>query len=116
MNAATCSALEAGRAEAWIEAATHGVDALRELQAAIGAEIVTERHRQLLEAADRCGVAYKTCGAGGGDFGIALATDPERLAAFGERALAAGARPVELRLEASGACVAEGRDEPTEGA
>ncbi len=116
VDALTCSALDAGRAEAWIASARGWFDALLELQAALGVEIVTAPHRRLAEFAAEAGVAYKTCGAGGGDFGVALATDPERLAAFGRRTSAAGARPVELRIEPSGACVAEGRGEPTEGA
>lgn len=47
-------------------------------------------HEQLAEHALACGVGYKPCGAGGGDFGIAFAMNPDALAAFAACATAAG--------------------------
>jgi phosphomevalonate kinase len=53
-----------------------------ELGARSGADIVGEDHARLMNLAERSGVLYKACGAGGGDLGVALATDATRLAGF----------------------------------
>ncbi|EIL96926.1 hypothetical protein UUA_16568, partial [Rhodanobacter thiooxydans LCS2] len=50
----------------------------------------------------RLGVVYKTCGAGGGDIGIALATDTARLQAFRQAASAAGFPVLDLHPAAAG--------------
>lgn len=104
-NALTRQALELGSAAVWTAAARRWLDALIELQAALGLEIVTEPHRVLADAAAEHGVAYKTCGAGGGDFGIALSDDPQALASFRAAASALDRRPVELKLDLAGARV-----------
>ncbi|EIM03110.1 hypothetical protein UUC_07101, partial [Rhodanobacter denitrificans] len=58
-------------------------------------------HRALAALAARLGVAYKTCGAGGGDIGIALATDAARLQAFRRAASAAGFPVLDLHPAAA---------------
>jgi phosphomevalonate kinase len=92
-----------GDARSFIDAASAYAHAIRELGAAMGCEIETDAHRRMNALAQRLGVVYKTCGAGGGDFGAALDTDPERLAAFAAEAARAGAVPVDLAVAAEGA-------------
>ncbi|MEO0574922.1 MAG: hypothetical protein AAF004_05615 [Pseudomonadota bacterium] len=43
-------------------------------------------HAQLLPVAEQCGVVYKPCGAGGGDFGVALSASASALDAFAAEA------------------------------
>lgn len=48
----------------------------------MGAAIFTPEHLQVLELAERFGLAYKVSGAGGGDLGLAFGADPQALARF----------------------------------
>jgi phosphomevalonate kinase len=66
------------------------VAALSEFDADYGLGIMDAGHAELIEMAQRCGVMYKPCGAGGGDTGIVLSDDPDRLSDFVAQALARG--------------------------
>lgn len=55
-----------------------------------GVAIVSAEHAALAILARRSGCVYKSCGAGGGDTGIVLATDARALTDFSERAESAG--------------------------
>jgi len=55
---------------------------LEELDAAAKIGIWSEQHRAIKALAKNCGVVYKTSGAGGGDFGLAIGDDPEKLERF----------------------------------
>ncbi len=55
-----------------------------------GIDIVCAEHRALSALAGDCGVVYKSCGAGGGDVGVAIGRDPDALAHFCRRSAAAG--------------------------
>ncbi len=59
-------------------------------------------HGALSRAAIDDGVVYKPCGAGGGDIGIALATDASRLDEFVERACAMGFRHLDFGIDLAG--------------
>lgn len=78
------------------------VDTLRSRLAALGElsgiDIVSAPHQRLAALAADQGVVYKPSGAGGGDCGIAFATDPQALAAFCQAAEAAGFQPLESDL------------------
>jgi phosphomevalonate kinase len=78
--------------------------ALAELGRAGGVDIVTREHVKIAEAAAASGVVYKTCGAGGGDIGIAFATDPDRLTDFGRRLDVAGFQMLALARDSRGLC------------
>src|SRR5699024_8449957 len=78
--------------------------ALDALGSASGIVIVGDEHRHIGEPAARCNVIYKTSGAGGGDIGIAMTTDPDRLAAF-RTAIAADYRTVEMTIDPQGLTV-----------
>ena len=66
-------------------------------------DIVTAAHRRLAEFGGRCGVIYKSCGAGGGDLGIALALDPAALREFETGISDCGGVPLNLSISGSGA-------------
>jgi phosphomevalonate kinase len=97
-------------AEAFVAAAAAYGDAIAALAAAMRVEVISEAHRALLGAAQRLGTTYKTCGAGGGDFGIALDTDRKRVTAFAAAAAECGAVPVHLRVAPQGAASEAVRD------
>jgi phosphomevalonate kinase len=84
------AAASAADAATLIETVAAYALALDRLGHASGLDIISAEHRTLGELATRHGVTYKTCGAGGGDIGIALATDAERLQAFGRAAATSG--------------------------
>jgi phosphomevalonate kinase len=90
------AAADAASATALLEAVAAYAQALERLAAASGLDIFCPEHRALAALAARLGVVYKTCGAGGGDIGIALAMDPARLQAFRQAASAAGFAVLEL--------------------
>lgn len=83
-------AVAATSAIALLEAVAAYALALDRLATASGLDIFCAEHRALATLATRLGVTYKTCGAGGGDIGIALATDAGRLQRFRQAATAAG--------------------------
>lgn len=76
--------------------------ALQHLDARSGLGIVSVEHARLAAIASSAGVVYKSCGAGGGDLGIALSLDPERLARFDADLLRHRFLPVPLSVDAPG--------------
>ena len=87
---------------ALLEAIAAYAAGLARLGAASGLDIVSAGHRVLVAIAQACGVVYKTCGAGGGDIGIALTTDVERLGAFRQRVAQAGLHTLDVQLDPCG--------------
>ena len=102
---AGCAAARGDDAAAWIEAFTAYGRGLADLGEAIGVEIVTAEHRQIGDEAGRLGVAYKVSGAGGGDLGLACATEPQALAAFTKRITDRGFRVINVSLAEHGLVV-----------
>lgn len=96
-------------AEVLVEACAEYAELLGALGKAMGMPVMSEPHRRLAALGRDCGVVYKSCGAGGGDLGIALATDPERLRAFVKRGSDRDGVPLDLNLSANGACIATRR-------
>jgi len=95
-------AVAAVSSSGFLDAVDHFWDALDGLGRAIGMPITSEEHRHLRRLARNAGVRYKPSGAGGGDFGLAFDTDPERLAAMAGRAEEAGYETVDLGLDPVG--------------
>ena len=60
-------------------------------------------HRALAERAAGAGIVYKPCGAGGGDIGVALATNRASLASFETIAARSGFSRIALSIDPSGA-------------
>ena len=81
---------------------------------AMGKEVMTAPHRRLAKHGHECGVVYKSCGAGGGDLGIALARDAEKLRAFELGVSDCGGVPLNLAISEFGA-EAAWRPEPESG-
>ena len=76
--------------------------ALAGLGAASGLDILSAEHAQIRALADSIGVAYKPCGAGGGDIGVAVATDPDKLSHLKKRLAEMGVRTLPVRLDPGG--------------
>lgn len=81
-SGAALQAAEHGDGEAFVAALTASGSGLAALADAASLPIFAGGHEQLLAIAGACQVAYKPCGAGGGDLGIASACDASRLSAF----------------------------------
>lgn len=62
----------------FLDAAARYAAALDAFGTATGLPIHSAEHRALADIARQHGVVFKPCGAGGGDFGVALCDDPER--------------------------------------
>ncbi len=73
------AAVRGDDADALLRAAAGYADALRLLGEASGVGIFSAEHLRLAELARASAVIYKSCGAGGGDVGVAFATDPQAL-------------------------------------
>ena len=95
-------AVKGGASEDFLDAVDLFWNALDGLGEAIEMPIASEEHQRLRRLACGCGVQYKPSGAGGGDFGLAFDTDPERLAALTTRAEGEGFEVVDLRLDSVG--------------
>lgn len=91
-----------GDAATVVEAAAAYAEALAGLGRASGADIISAEHVKIGGIAADCGVTYKTCGAGGGDVGVALTTDGNRLAQFGRRIEQTGFRMLDLATDPNG--------------
>lgn len=105
LNAIAVTAAEAvaqGHGREFVEAAAAYAVALQVFGAACGLEIFSAQHRRLTELAGACGVGYKPCGAGGGDFGVAFALDDERLQQARRAIVEAGFRCVPLAVDEHG--------------
>lgn len=61
-----------------------------------GIPVVTDVHRQAMTLARQAGAAYKPCGAGGGDLGVAAAVDASALERLADSLLGTGLEPIEL--------------------
>ena len=99
---AAAAAFTAGAVGSLLEAVAAYAAGLARLGVASGLDIVSAEHRVIAAIAAGCGVTYKTCGAGGGDVGIALTADAGRLQAFRERVEQAGLQVLDVQLEPHG--------------
>jgi len=77
-------------------------DVMERLGHAAGIPIFSDEHVALHRLALDCGLSYKPSGAGGGDVGIGFSNDPEAVAAFAERAAAAGFPRLDLEIDPVG--------------
>lgn len=75
---------------------------LASLSESSGVGIASREHHQIGAVADACRVVYKSCGAGGGDVGVAMATDSLALAEFRRRLLRRGWQLLDLEMDARG--------------
>jgi phosphomevalonate kinase len=101
-------AARASDGRALVDAISSYGNALRRFGAASGIEIYGPAHERLATLAREHGAAYKPCGAGGGDVGVACSDDAATLDALrvsiegaGFRALALAVDPVGLQVQPS---------------
>ena len=99
---AAAAAAAAADAATLLEAVAAYALALDCLGSSSGLDIISAEHRALGALAARHGVTYKSCGAGGGDVGIALATDADRLHAFRQAATQSGFTLLNLQPSIAG--------------
>ena len=76
--------------------------ALKRLDEAADLGIFTSAHRRAEQCANRYNLAYKPCGAGGGDVGAVFAESPHRLQEFEKAAAAAGLTILNLEISGHG--------------
>ncbi len=100
--AATALAWQSGNVDTVISASEKYVNALRRFGVDHGLGIFEAGHDALVQDALANGFVYKPCGAGGGDVGIALATETAQLDAFAQRAAAAGFRRLDIDIDDNG--------------
>jgi mevalonate kinase len=105
-SAGALAAWQAGDATAVLTAIATFARALRELDEAGGIGIWAGGHARLAALAAGHGACYKPSGAGGGDYGLALAERPGPLADLRRAAAAAGYRCLDRQLAAPGLRVA----------
>ncbi len=95
-------------AEAFLEALAVYAEALERLDRAASIGIFGPAHRSGQGIAERVGVVYKPCGAGGGDAGIGVARDASVAAAFARQAAQAGLTVVPMAFGGRGVDVRVG--------
>ncbi len=100
--AATATAWRSGSAAAVMAAYVEYIDALMNFSVDHGLGIFEAGHEALVQRANADGLVYKPCGAGGGDIGIALATDSAQLKTFVERAAESGFRHLDFDIDMTG--------------
>ena len=99
---AIAMAWKSGKADAVMAASRNYNAALMTFSVDHDLGIFEAGHDILARAALADGLVYKPCGAGGGDVGIALATDREQLSAFTKRAKASGFEQLDIGLDSNG--------------
>ncbi|MGH8829143.1 MAG: mevalonate kinase family protein [Jiangellaceae bacterium] len=99
------TAVRHGDGAALLDAVTSYAELLARFGADSGSDIVSREHREIGAAAAASGVPYKTCGAGGGDIGIALAANVGKLAEFRRLIGQAGFRALDLAVDPQGLSV-----------
>ena len=104
---AGCRAASDGDAAGFLAAVAEYGKGLEALGRAMGVDLVTAEHRLIGLEARKLGVVYKISGAGGGDLGLALSSQPEDLAAFKARVADLGFQVVELTMDRQGLVVEE---------
>ena len=100
--ATAAAAWRSGDADAVMTAHGEYGDALMRFSVDHDLDIFEAGHEALSRAAIDDGVVYKPCGAGGGDIGIALATDASRLDEFVGHACAMGFRHLDFAIDPTG--------------
>lgn len=102
------AAARASDGDAFLASLTAYGEALEALGSASGTNILSAPHRRLRVLAGRHGVAYKPCGAGGGDIGVGMSADPDALDRFRGSLAAERFEPLSLNIDPRGVAVRAG--------
>ena len=100
--AAAAEAWASGDAGRVLAATAAYADALRAFSDEQDLDVFAAGHDAMSRAADRQGLVYKPCGAGGGDVGIVLGRDDDSVASFAESAEARGFSKLDIVLDPDG--------------
>lgn len=95
-------AIERSDADALVEQIACYGELMGTIGREMGVAIVDESHASIRARAEGLGVAYKPCGAGGGDLGMAAATDPGLLHELEQWLEARGYTPLALTIDVRG--------------
>ncbi|MFK7954967.1 MAG: mevalonate kinase [Lysobacterales bacterium] len=106
LSLAACQAARQNQPEEFLEATGQFSARLANLDQCSQLGVWTDSHSKIADIARRCGVFYKTSGAGGGDCGLALDKDPDKLEYFRAKAQAGGFPGWHLGAENQGLTVA----------
>ena len=99
---AVIDALTMGDMEAFLEGFTDYGARMGTMGGLIERSVVTPAHKALAQLATAERVGYKPSGAGGGDIGLMLSQDPDRLAHLAGEIEALGMMSIELKVDADG--------------
>ena len=89
-------------AHSFLDALARYAEALRQMDDAAGIGIFGPAHHAAAQVAEETGVAYKPCGAGGGDIGMAASDSTARLDAFLAATTERGLTPVATEIDPLG--------------
>ena len=78
------------------------IEALRSMDRASELGIWGSGHNEAALAAEHLGITYKPCGAGGGDVGVGISTEPDRNTMFEESVLGLGFTVLDLAITNKG--------------
>lgn len=80
----------------------------RELDSKSNLEIWSAQHETMFRLASEVGAVYKPSGAGGGDIGVVIATEPQRLAELRRKVSNSSVIPLDLRKDTNGVRIEKG--------
>lgn len=81
--------------------------ALRSFDESSGLGIFANEHKAISAAAEKYGLCYKPCGAGGGDIGVVLYTEDDELNALEQHLASNGIRLLPLGMDRAGLVIGE---------
>lgn len=88
--------------DGWLMAATSFIATLKQFAAQTNLPIFCSPHSELMTLAQEYGILYKPTGAGGGDLGVAMATNQPALQAFCAQAINLGLQTISLNVDPVG--------------
>lgn len=101
-NASETVASSVGQAADFLDALRYFVEIQEFIDSGSRIGIWGPQHRAMKSLANREGVLYKPSGAGGGDIGLAMSTDPEVLDRLVENAEKMGLKEIDVQVEDAG--------------
>ncbi len=104
----TIAALSRGDCTAFLEGFTEYGVRMGTMGGLMGRDVVTEAHSGFCEMARTMGMAYKPCGAGGGDVGLFLSEDRDQLASLQRRLAELQVESIALSIAQAGLLVQDG--------
>lgn len=95
-------ALKSGDTDGFLRTVAEYGQALKRFGDACEIPIYSPEHEHIASLAESTGVAYKPCGAGGGDMGVAFSTDDDALSRLKKRLQDSGFQSLALKVDGRG--------------